>query len=50
MFDKQILNDVLVNYKKDFIPSEWEKEEYKWIAVKCFQSANKKSSLFLRII
>ncbi len=37
MFDKQIFNDVLVNYKKDFVPSEWEKEDYKWIAIKCFQ-------------
>ena len=37
MFDKSKLADVLVRYKKDFLPKRWEREKYKWEAVKCFQ-------------
>ena len=37
MFDKSKLADVLVRYKKDFLPKRWEREKYKWKAVKCFQ-------------
>lgn len=37
MFNKSRLKDVLVQYKKDFIPIHWEEEKYKWEAVKCFQ-------------
>lgn len=37
MFDKFRLKDVLVDYKKDFINTEWNNEKYKWEAVKCFQ-------------
>ena len=37
MFDKSKLADVLVRYKKDFLPQRWEREKYKWEAVKCFQ-------------
>lgn len=37
MFDKFRLKEVLVQYKKDFLPKHWKDEEYKWEAVKCFQ-------------
>lgn len=37
MFDKFRLNEVLVQYKKDFLPKHWKDEKYKWEAVKCFQ-------------
>lgn len=37
MFDKFRLKDVLVQYKKDFVPTQWGNEKYKWEAVKCFQ-------------
>ena len=37
MFNKSRLKDVLMQYKKDFIPIRWEKEKYKWEAIKCFQ-------------
>ena len=37
MFDKLRLKEVLVQYKKDFLPKHWEDEKYKWEAVKCFQ-------------
>ena len=37
MFDKFRLKEVLVQYKKDFLPKHWEDEKYKWEAVKCFQ-------------
>ena len=36
MFDKERFKFALENYKKDF-PTWWEKEKYKWEAVKCFQ-------------
>ena len=37
MFDKFRLKEVLVQYKKDFLPKHWKDEKYKWEAVKCFQ-------------
>lgn len=37
MFDKFRLKDVLVNYKQDFVSTQWGNEKYKWEAVKCFQ-------------
>uniref|UniRef100_UPI003FEF6FF1 AAA family ATPase n=1 Tax=Prevotella sp. TaxID=59823 RepID=UPI003FEF6FF1 len=37
MFDKFRLKEVLVQYKKDFLPKHWKNEKYKWEAVKCFQ-------------
>ena len=37
MFDKFRLKDVLVQYKKDFISTQWGNEKYKWEAIKCFQ-------------
>lgn len=37
MFDKFRLRDVLVDYKKNFVTTEWGNEKYKWEAVKCFQ-------------
>ena len=37
MFDKFRLKDVLVDYKKKFVTTEWGNEKYKWEAVKCFQ-------------
>ena len=37
MFDKFRLKDVLVQYKKDFVTTQWGNEKYKWEAVKCFQ-------------
>lgn len=37
MFDKSRLKDVLVQYKKDFVSTQWGDEKYKWEAVKCFQ-------------
>ena len=37
MFDKFRLKDVLIQYKKDFVATQWGNEKYKWEAVKCFQ-------------
>lgn len=37
MFDKSRLQDALVEYKKNFVPNQWENEKYKWEAVKFFQ-------------
>ena len=37
MFDQFRLKEVLVQYKKDFLPKHWKDEKYKWEAVKCFQ-------------
>ena len=37
MIDKKILNNILTEYKKDFVDKWWEDEKYKWEAVKCFQ-------------
>ena len=37
MFDKFRLKEVLVQYKKDFLPKHWKDEKYKGEAVKCFQ-------------
>lgn len=31
------LNEVLAEYKQDFIDKQWKNEKYKWEAVKCFQ-------------
>lgn len=37
MFNKEILRDVIDNYKKGFKDFQWPKENYKWKAVKTFQ-------------
>lgn len=37
MFNKFHLKEVLIQYKKDFLPKHWKDEKYKWEAVKCFQ-------------
>lgn len=37
MFDKFRLKEVLVQYKKNFLPKHWNNEKYKWEAVKYFQ-------------
>lgn len=37
MFDRFRLKEVLVEYKKDFVPKQWGDEKYKWEAVKHFQ-------------
>lgn len=37
MFDKDRLQEILVEYKRDFIDSRWEEEKYKWEAVQYFQ-------------
>lgn len=37
MFDKFRLKEILVQYKKDFLPKHWNNEKFKWEAVKYFQ-------------
>ena len=37
MFDKEILKDVIADYKRDFTQFQWENERYKWEAIQCFQ-------------
>lgn len=37
MFDELRLKEALVHYKKDFVPTHWKNEKYKWEAVKYFQ-------------
>lgn len=37
MFDKSRLQEMLVQYKKDFISVHWPEEKFKWEAVKYFQ-------------
>ncbi|WP_296827227.1 AAA family ATPase [uncultured Megasphaera sp.] len=37
MFNKSRLKEILIQYKKDFLPKHWEDEKYKWEAIKCFQ-------------
>ena len=37
MFNYKKLEEVLAEYKKDFLPIVWNKEKYKWEAVKHFQ-------------
>ena len=37
MFDKKRLNDILSEYKRNFVQNQWENEKYKWEAVKWFQ-------------
>ncbi|MBR4503153.1 MAG: EVE domain-containing protein [Clostridia bacterium] len=37
MFDQFYLNDVLIEYKKNFVSNQWGEEKYKWEAVKWFQ-------------
>lgn len=39
MFDKFRLKAALARYKKDFVPTQWVNEKYKWEAVKCFQDS-----------
>ena len=37
MFNKQILQDILMEYKKQFSEKLWPNEQYKWVAVQHFQ-------------
>ena len=37
MIDQERLQDVLVEYKQDFVSHQWKDERYKWEAVKWFQ-------------
>lgn len=37
MFNKQILKEVLTEYKANFLKTQWNNEKYKWEAVKYFQ-------------
>ena len=37
MFDQYRLKDVLIQYKQNFVASQWGNEKYKWEAVKWFQ-------------
>ena len=37
LFDKSLLQQVLVAYKDVFVSKQWPNEKYKWIAVKHFQ-------------
>lgn len=37
MFDSSRLKEILVEYKKNFVPHRWGNEKYKWEAVKHFQ-------------
>lgn len=37
MLDTEILNHILLDYKKDFITEQWPHEKFKWQAVKHFQ-------------
>ncbi len=37
MFNEDKLNSIIVEYKKQFIQSQWPKEKFKWEAIKCFQ-------------
>ena len=37
MFDAFRLKEVLVEYKRDFVATQWGNERYKWEAVKHFQ-------------
>lgn len=37
MFDRFRLNDVLTQYKQNFVSAQWGSEKYKWEAVKWFQ-------------
>ena len=37
MFDKDILKDVIADYKRDFTEFQWKNERYKWEAIQCFQ-------------
>ena len=37
MFDKLRLKEVLAQYKKNFVSTQWGDEKYKWEAVKWFQ-------------
>lgn len=37
MFDRERLNEILVQYKQNFVSKHWGNERYKWEAVKWFQ-------------
>ncbi len=39
MMNKEILKNVLDEYKKVFIDTQWKNEKYKWVAVKQFQDS-----------
>jgi 5-methylcytosine-specific restriction protein B len=37
MMNEQVFHDALEDYKKVFLSERWDKEKFKWEAVKCFQ-------------
>jgi len=37
MFEKMRLKEILIQYKQNFVSTQWGNEKYKWEAVKCFQ-------------
>ncbi len=37
MLDKDILKDVISDYKRDFTIFQWRNERFKWEAVHCYQ-------------
>ena len=37
LFDKSLLQKIIVAYKAVFVSKQWPEEKYKWIAVKHFQ-------------
>ncbi|MCD8291139.1 MAG: AAA family ATPase [Prevotella sp.] len=37
MFDKNLLQEQIIDYKNNFLPKWWKDEKYKWEAVKTFQ-------------
>jgi len=37
MLDTEILNQILLDYKKDFVTEQWPHEKFKWQAIKHFQ-------------
>lgn len=51
MFEKTHLQEILLQYKKDFQDFEWNNEKYKWTAIKHFQDTwNVNSSDFAKML
>lgn len=38
MFDHKILDEILKEYKSEFVENRWPDEKYKWQAIQHFQS------------
>ena len=49
MFDKNRLQEILVQYKKDFADFVWTNERYKWVAVQNFAPVCQKAAHYLRV-